>query len=189
MKKIILSGIVLLFICNTLFAQKSNVQFGLKAGVNFATLSDAANTNTDSRAGLHIGGLAHIHLSKSFAVQPEIVYSMQGAEYPNGTKSKLGYVNIPVLGQYMLGQGFRLQTGPQVGILASAEVENGSVEVDIDDTYKKADFGWTFGASYITDKGLGVDARYNLGITDISKNNTDLKNRVWQIGLFYQFRH
>ena len=33
---------------------------------------------------------------------------------------RLNYINVPVL-QYMFGDGFRLQTGPQLGILTNAK--------------------------------------------------------------------
>ncbi|MEO5564257.1 MAG: porin family protein [Chitinophagaceae bacterium] len=187
MKKIILSGIVLLLV-TTLFAQHSNVHFGIKAGANFASMKNG-EINTDSKAGLNVGGLAHIHLSKTFAIQPEVVFSMQGGTHENGDKNKFNYLNVPVLAQYMFGEGFRVQTGPQLGLLLSAKNEINGVEVDIDDLLKKSDFGWAFGASYITKQGIGIDGRYNLGITSISKNDFELKNRVWQVGLFYQFKH
>jgi hypothetical protein len=117
-----------------------------------------------------------------------VVYSTQGAEYNNG-KLKLNYINVPVLGQYMFGSGFRLQTGPQLGILASSEFESGNTETDVEN-YSKLDFSWSFGASYIGRMGVGIDARYNLGLTDVVKNNpNDFHNRVWQVGLFYQFLH
>jgi hypothetical protein len=189
MKRIILSAVVALAV-HTAIAQSSKVQFGIKAGVNLANFNEDATPNSDAKVGLNIGGLAHIHLSKQFAVQPEVVFSMQGAEFSNGTKSKVNYINIPVLGQYMFGEGFRVQTGPQLGILASAESKFNDVEVDSDDDYRKTDFAWTFGAGYLSKSGLGVDARYNLGISDITKTEaSDVKNRVWQLGLFYQFRH
>jgi hypothetical protein len=186
MKKIIASIIVLCF-TSALFAQHTEVQFGIKGGLNLANFNDADSRNTDAKTGFHIGGLAHIHLSKSFAVQPEIMFSAQGAEYANGMKSKLNYINIPVLAQYMFADGFRLQTGPQLGILTSAENKINNVEVDVDDATKKTDIAWSFGLSYITHMGIGFDGRYNLGLTDISKNDADLKNRVWQLGVFYQF--
>jgi hypothetical protein len=184
MKKIILSGLVLLAL-NTLYAQ-TEVHFGIKAGANFAHLSTDDDA-TDSKTGLHVGGLAHIHLSKQFAIQPELVFSMQGGESENGTKTKLNYINVPVLAQYMFGDGFRVQTGPQLGILTSAKNEIGDLEVDIDDAVKTVDFSWSFGAGYLSKIGLGIDGRYNLGISDISENDAELKNRVWQVGLFYQF--
>ena len=84
-----------------------------------------------------------------------------------------------------------MQTGPQVGILTSAKFENNSgVESSMKSIVKSSDFGWSFGAGYLTSSGLGVDARYNLGISNIRKpNDFEVNNRVWQLGLFYQFRH
>ena len=186
MKKILLLGVVL-FLVKATFAQRS-VNFGLKGGVNSANLKDDAN-NTNSRTAWHAGGLAHIHLSKNFAIQPEVVYSSQGAEYANDVNLKLSYVNIPVLAQYMFANGFRLQTGPQLGILAASEVKTGHAETDLEDGIKNLDVAWSFGTGYITKSGLGIDARYNLGLRDISDAHPDLKNRVWQVGLFYQFSH
>ena len=186
MKRIIISAVMLLLIKGA-FAQ--HVEYGIKGGVNFANLAnDAADDNADTKTGFHLGGLAHIHLTRSFAIQPEIMYSTQGAEYGND-KLKLNYINIPVLAQYMFGNGFRLQTGPQLGILTTSEWKSGNTETDVDN-FSNTDFSWSFGASYVGRKGVGIDARYNLGLTDVTKSNTtDFQNRVWQVGLFYQFRH
>ena len=171
-----------------LFAQSPNVQLGLKGGVNIASLNVENGVDFNSRASFYAGGLAHIHISPHFAVQPEIYYSGQGGK-DGGEIVRLGYLNVPVLMQYMAGNGFRLQTGPQLGILLSAEDELDNVTFDEKDNTKAVDFAWSFGASYkFPGCGLGVDARYNLGITNIregSSNNT--QNRVLALGLFYQF--
>jgi hypothetical protein len=91
----------------------------------------------------------------------------------------------------MFDNGFRLQTGPQLGLLASAKIKAGGTITDIRDGYTTGDFSWSFGAGYLTSSGLGVDLRYNVGINNI--NNTGsadkLQNRVFQAGLFYQFKH
>jgi hypothetical protein len=111
------------------------------------------------------------------------MYSGQGATY-SGDEIKLSYINVPVIGQYMFGEGFRIQTGPQFGFLVGAK----SGDNDVKDNFNGFDLSWSFGAGYITPSGFGVDARYNLGLTDISESNTNVKNSVWQLGLFYQFR-
>ena len=166
-------------------AQKRTAQLGIKAGLNIADFSDDIST-TDSRVGFHGGLLIHVHVQPKLAIQPEIVYSQQGAEFSGG-KLKLDYVNIPVLFQYLFSNGFRLQTGPQIGILANSEYKsNNGVEIDTDG-FKKTDAAWAFGFSYVSTSGLGVDARYNLGFSDITKDNPDVMNRVWQFGMFYQF--
>ena len=168
-------------------AQHTN--FGIKAGYNSSSVQISDGADYDSKSGLHIGGLAHIHISSHFAVQPELVYSCQGGESGN-TKLKLSYINVPVLAQYMVNDGFRLQTGPQVGFLVTAKQKIGNVEVDVDDTFNAVDFSWVFGAGYIFSSGLGIDVRYNLGLNNISDDSDfEAKNRVFQAGLFYQFKN
>jgi hypothetical protein len=167
----------------------AQTNFGIKAGYNSASVQVSDGADWDSKSGFHIGGLAHIHVASKFAVQPEVVFSTQGGERSN-SELKLNYVNVPVLAQYMVADGFRLQTGPQFGFLVSAEQEVGDLEIDIDDVYDAFDFSWSFGAGYLFDNGLGIDARYNLGLTNISDDSDfEAKNRVFQVGLFYQFRN
>jgi len=189
MKKIIGLMIIATGLVTSVAAQ--NTHFGLKAGLNLASLQNADGADYDSRAGLHVGGLAHIHVSTHFAVQPEVVFSMQGGDYdPANAKLKLNYINVPVLAQYMFNEGFRIQTGPQVGFLVSAKSKVGDVETDQKDNFNSVDFAWTVGAGYLFPQGIGIDARYNIGISDITENNTNkFTNRVFQVGLFYQFMH
>jgi hypothetical protein len=163
--------------------------FGLKAGVNLASLR-GENDNTDSKVGFHVGGLAHIHLSKRWALQPELLFSSQGGKTTVlNTKStlSLNYINLPVLVQFMFDNGFRLQAGPQLGFLVSAENKIGNVESDVKDNYKTLDFSIPIGLGYLTSSGFGVDARWVPGIIDIPEGEGKLKNNVFQFSLFYQF--
>jgi hypothetical protein len=179
--------IVLVLSTTFTFSQNRSAQLGLKAGVNIANFNDDVYTR-DARVGFHGGLLVHVHVKPKLAIQPEVVYSQQGAEVGNG-KQKLDYVNIPILIQYLFSNGFRLQTGPQIGILADAEFKNNDgVEFDNDHGFSKTDAAWVFGLSYISTSGLGVDARWNAGLSDITKGSGNVMNRVWQIGMFYQFR-
>lgn len=173
----------------------SQVQFGIKAGYNHANLKYENNSSvkTDPRSGYHAGFFTHIPVAGGFAIQPEVTYSLQGAEYeaPVLGKDKISYVNIPVLLQYQLKGGLRLQTGPQLGILTENEFEpaNGGANSEIPNV-NNLDFSWSAGLGYLSRIGLGVDLRYNHGISNIyesGNSNNEVKNRVLQIGLFYQF--
>jgi hypothetical protein len=189
MKRLFLAAVS---ICVWVAANAQHPHWGLKGGINLAKTEIRNSTDLDFKAGTHIGGLAHIHLSRHLALQPELMYSNQGGELELGNteyKSKLHYVNLPILLQYMTGSGFRIQTGPQVGVLLSAKDKVNDTETDADDNFESTDFSWSFGASYITKKGFGVDARYNHGISNISDApNNKFRNRVFQFGVFYQFR-
>lgn len=170
-----------------LHAQNPSVNFGIKGGLNVASLNVVNGVDFNSLASAHLGALAHIHVTSHFAVQPELFISGQGGKDGN-EKIKLIYMNIPLLLQYMTGNGFRLHTGPQLGVLLSAKDKIGSVETDIKNDFKSVDFSWVFGASYLfPGSGLGIDARYALGISNINEGNTTVQNRVFAIGLFYQF--
>jgi len=191
MKKLFISAVAVL---SYLGINAQSTAFGLKGGLNVATVH-VKNTsyNIDPRISAHVGGLAHIHLSKEFALQPELTFSGQGFKV-NGTGTdadqhyNLNYLNLPVMVQYMFHSGFRIETGPQLGAMLSAKYKIGSVETDVKDAYKTLDFDWGFGLGYLTHSGFGVDARYNLGIAKINDSESPkVTNNVFQAGVFYQF--
>jgi hypothetical protein len=190
MKKI---SLILLSFClgSTLWAQHTS--FGLKGGVNVATLkfANSDNNGIDSRIGLHVGGLAHIHLNPNWALQPEVVFSQEGAKIAvdNGeVTTKLDYVNIPVMLQYMFKGGFRLEAGPQLGLLVNSKYEDDDgIEGNADVDFKSTNVSLGLGLGYLSPTGLGFGARYNLGLSDISEAPSDRKGQNLQLSLFYQF--
>ena len=190
MKKIILICLPL-FMLTAVNAQK--LQLGLKAGVNFSNLR-TDNFDYDARVGVHGGLLAHIHLNRNWAIQPEILYSTEGAKY-NGPGNlvhdeHLDFIQIPVLAQYMFGPGFRVEAGPQLGFLINAKDDLAGRASDIDAYRKNVNFAFAIGAGYLSSIGLGVDARVNLGLSNLRENNgPSLHQNVFQLGIFYQLKH
>lgn len=171
-----------------------HVNIGVKGGLNLFNINNSNGVEYDTKAGIHLGLIGHIHLAKQVAFQPELVYSGQGAKYTSGgtvTNINLGYINIPLMVQYMFDNGFRLQAGPQIGILASAKSKSNNVNTDIKDNLKTADVAIGLGVGYVhPPTGFGVDARYNLGLSDINDNNSvKSTNRGFQLGVFYLFKH
>jgi hypothetical protein len=178
---------IVLLLSLSILVKAQDTHFGLKAGLNISSLDVKQGVDFDAKAGFHVGGLAHIHLTPHFAVQPELVYSQQGGK-DGSEKWKINYLNIPVMFQFMAGNGFRLQTGPQLGFAVAAKIKNGDVEIDNKDAVNTVDFSWGFGASYLCPAGFGVDARFNLGISNVNDADfPEVRNRVFQAGIFYQF--
>ena len=171
-------------------ANSQNTSFGIKAGYNSASVKVEGAPDWESRSGIHGGVFAHIHVSSHFAVQPELIYNRHlGGERVN-EKLKFSYLSLPVLAQYMINEGFRLQTGPQLGFLVSSTRTVGTNEVDVDPLVSAMDISWVFGAGYVFKSGFGIDARYNMGLNNISEeDNIKARNRVFQAGVFYQFHH
>ena len=173
---------------------KGHISIGIKGGVNLYNIHNDNNVTYDPKVGFNVGLLGHIHLSKQFALQPEIQYSLQGAKFDinnNTTKYNMNYINVPVLLQYMWDNGFRLQAGPQAGLLISAKSKTNDTSVDIKDNFKPIDLGVSFGAGYIhPSTGIGIDARYNLGLTNLNETGVvNSYNRGFQLSLFYIFSH
>jgi Outer membrane protein beta-barrel domain len=169
---------------------KGHVNLGIKGGINLYNVYNDDNTNYEQITGYYFGLLGHIHLSSQWAVQPELVYSRQGAKN-GGTNYNLDYINVPVLLQYMFDNGFRLQAGPQLGLLVSAKSEINNESTDVKDNFKPFELAFGLGASYVhPPTGFGVDARYNFGLNNINDSGTvNSYNRGLQVGVFYLFRH
>ena len=181
MKKISFLALILAT-STTLFAQ--NAKFGLKAGVNISDIDwKVANTEFDNRIGFHVGLLAHVHLSPHWGLQPEIQYSTEGVKQTvtSGEYTwKTDYVNIPVMLQYMFDNGFRLEAGPQLGLMVSND--------DNDDIFKSTNVGLGFGLNYLTYSGFGVGGRYILGLSKINEAAAaEAKSRNIQLSVFYMF--
>ncbi|HEX4373929.1 MAG TPA: porin family protein [Puia sp.] len=180
--------------------QAQSVNFGLKAGVNLANATGSDAEGSSMRVSFNAGALAQISLNDMLSVQPEVYYSDQGAKvkFDNGLggtvtgTQKLGYINVPVLVKYTTSSGFFVQTGPQIGFLLSAKASAAGQSSDEKSFFKSTDFSWAFGAGFLTSMNIGIDARYNLGLSNIENTGNSggtgtIKNGVIQIGVFYLF--
>jgi hypothetical protein len=180
--------IMSVFILFTAKAQEAHL--GFKGGLNISQLHFGdGDIPSDSKVGVHVGVFAHIHASKTWAIQPELLYSLEGAQKVgnSGTNYSLSYLNVPVLLQYMFSNGFRLEGGPQIGFLLSAKRKLGGVTFD-DKDFKTTAFSIPLGVGYLSSSGLGIDARYVFGVSDINdlQNGTTIQSNVFQLGIFYQ---
>jgi hypothetical protein len=187
MKKVFLNLVILIISAFSVHAQSA--QFGVKGGVNLATFSGKDADGATTLVGFHGGGLVSIPVSDNFHIQPEILYSTQGAKDPSASgEIDLSYITIPVLAKYTIFPGFSVEAGPQAGFLLSATAKAMGFSADIKSQIQSFDFSAVLGASYITSANVGFDARYNLGITSVAKDNSSkLYNDVIQLGVYYMF--
>lgn len=199
MKKLfLLFAIFALTSINQTFSQEVN--FGAKAGVNFADITGEEVDSFDGLTSFHLGFVAEILFSDAFAVQPELLYSRQGSDYKDSFESfsyegtvKVDYINIPVMAKYFVTEGFSIEAGPQIGFLMSAKDEYEDEEDDIKDYLKGTDFGVNFGLGYKLESGLNFGARYNIGLSDnldtdeFEADGAEYKNSVIQISVGYFF--
>lgn len=217
MKKLLFTITVSVFGLSLTNAQL-DISFGAKAGLNVSTIggdfgiSDIDNfTNTKSRVGFHVGGLAEVKLSEKFAVQPELLFSLQGSKieyrdpvFPEDNEdvtTTLSYINLPIMAKFFPIEGLSVEAGPQVGFLISDKTKSSIPDGVNDNTfsYKTFDFGLNIGAGYRMENGLLFQARYNFGLAKIDDtpdpisglgvfgNTFSRKNRNFQLSVGYFF--
>lgn len=166
-------------------------QLGLKGGVNISNFSGGDFQNLDKKAliGFHGGAFFSFLLGNNLAIQPEAIFSSQGAKLENaGQKEnfKVTYLNVPVLVKFRFNGGFYLEAGPQVGFKLNEDVPNNT----IDNFAKNLDLSIDAGLGFHSSSGLGIGARYSAGISKVgdfssSAIDPDFRNGVAQIFVFY----
>lgn len=164
--------------------------FGVKAGVNATNMS---NADLKTKLSFHVGMFSEWQLNEFVSLQPEVVYSRQGARdklTEDGkkvrTRLRMNYLNIPVLAKLYVLKHLSVDLGPQFGFVLDARYKQKdsikSLKTKLTN-YKNFDFSWAMGASFRIDS-YDISARYNIGLTNMF-TKSDSKNRVFQVSLGY----
>lgn len=181
-------------------------QFGLKAGVNFANVTNASSINSSSQSGFMIGAFLAPSSKGLLSSRTELVYSKQGYNFATSTKSgnvNLDYLLIPQLMGINLTKLLQLQVGFQIAFLLNATADSvnssgmSSPYGSVMDYYNKFDYGFALGAEVHPFKGLLVGARYNISLGKLYKDlgtgtppsftAQDAKNNVVQLFAGWRF--
>lgn len=184
---------IALLITLTIFGlTQANAQnFGFKGGYNYSSFNgDVAKDNTlKGLSGFYVGALLELPLGDVLSIQPEVIYSRQGAAWEQKNilgefkkDLKLDYLNIPVMAKVNLGPLF-LQGGVQFGFLVGKPevsytrgAQSSSHKLD-KDAYASFDFGVGAGLGVNLSQHFFVEARYTHSLTNaLDPNNNSLKN-------------
>ncbi len=211
MKTIFLSFFALLSF-GIINAQKT-VIFGAKSGINISVLTDDLS-RANGRIGFVLGGFVELRLLEKLSLQPEIVYSSQGAQYReysyygfaetyNNSRINLMYVVVPIMAKYYVVDGVSLEFGPQFNFLAGGKLNYDSytyaagIEVfsggskDVKEYFDPIDYGLNFGAGFEFKENYIFNMRYTLGLENVLSNpagyNFSSKNSVICFTVGYKF--
>lgn len=207
MKKVFFALAAVLMLSLTSQAQ---VKFGAKAGMN---LSRFTENFENMKPGFHAGVYAQINIAPMFSIQPEVLYSMQGATEETNTilgqtitaKGSVTSHNVivPVMLQFTPIKSLTIEAGPQfgfnLGMSLYSEVTmfgiiDDSFEEQVEfgeEDYKMFDFGLAAGLKYNVTSNINVYARYVFGLTPVFEYAEDYgdatKNQNLMIGLGFTF--
>lgn len=170
-----------------------------KVGLNIANYTNA--DGADPRIGLVVGAELESQITHRFSLSVGALYSMQGAKanvlsdgYNVKTTLKTDYINIPIMANVYVAQGFALKAGIQPGFNIksgySASAQGVSVSGSLSDlgvNVQTLDFAIPVGLSYEY-RNFVIDGRYNIGLTNVVKGDIDKsKNSVFQFTIGYKF--
>lgn len=184
-----------------LFAQKK-VSPGIRAGVNVTTLS---NIDADFKADFYAGGILSLNLGQRYTLQPELIYTRQGASNvtfvdeesgePTGQENvTIQYLSLGVINKFYFVDGFHGLIGPSLDM----KIGKNFPRIDFDDDeYGGVDLGISLGLGYTLPIGLTFEGRFKTGMLDAFNNDYFLGmfddpdeislNRVFQLGVSYSF--
>lgn len=149
------------------------------------------NIESNALVGFHVGGLMNFKIGQVFSIQPEVLFSSQGAKIKGNVGGdenvRVSYINVPVLAKLKSPGGFYVEAGPQVGFKAGEDFNENQT---IDNFAKNLDLSAAVGLGYHSSMGLGFGARYTAGLSkvgdfDRTDVDPDFKNSVLQFSVFY----
>ena len=194
-------------------AQNLQAQIGIKAGLNFANVTNASSINNSSRTGFHIGVFLAPPSMGVLGFRSEFLYSKQGYSYKDNTNTgnvNLDYLMFPNLMTINITKYFQIQLGGQMSILLNAKADStantggsSGPYSKVMDYYNRFDYGFAGGLEIHPVSGLLVGARVNVSLSNLYKNipsdvsnpgdspsfvpKVDVKNNVFQIFAGWRF--
>ena len=138
-----------------------------------------------TRVGFIAGVEGEYYIADWFGASLGLNYAQQGWKFED-TKTKLDYLNVPIVANFYVARGLALKTGAQFGFLLNSKVDG----VDRKDDCKKMNFSIPIGISYEI-SNIVLDIRYNIALTKVNKydgpNNEKSRSDMVQFTLGYKF--
>ena len=197
MKKIIVI-LVAIFATNAAIAQ---VNFGLKAGYNSATVNSSdAEITEDGKvlSGLNIGALMNVKLKGNLSFQTGLSIGRKGvsvAHEGHADKFKFTAADIPMNLVLNTKSGLFVGTGLNFGYNLSGKLdaeddpdENYSFEFGEGKNFLRSDLGLNFLAGYQTKSGLFLSANSLVGLKDLKPGPETWKNNLFSVSIGYMFK-
>lgn len=182
------------------FSFAQGLGIGIKAGYNFANVTNASSINNSSRAGYLFGIFLAPQTKGVITSRHEFIYSRQGYNFDNGTTTgnvNLDYIIIPQMLGINITKFVQLQLGMQLAYLINAKADSATQGGGMGSYpgalsyYNKFDYGFGAGVELHPVLGLLVGARYNISLNKIYKDvqtdqmpsfsSADAKNNVVQV--------
>ncbi|HCS36347.1 MAG TPA: hypothetical protein DIW48_06575 [Sphaerochaeta sp.] len=203
MKKHVMLALLILFLGSS-FVFAGALGAGVSAG---GSLSFVDSTSTDTEGtprygftGGVFGEFAFYSIENvvDFSAQPGVYYAMKGYNQtaPSEVEAVINYIEIPVLLKASVPLNLPVQpyilVGPALSVKLNSEWTPNALEgaSELNEELTLLDYGIVMGAGVDLDMGISIDARFNLGLSQITKGSTyletqEMKNRYVSLMVSY----
>lgn len=194
MKKINLVFLFVLFLGTAVFAQ--NTSIGLRAGLNIANISHSGGSaNHKSLIGANFGAFINRSIHPNWGITGELNFTMRGWQdevLGKDLNTRINYLEVPIyINYFFLKQDSKIRPKLFAGGYGSYLMTASFDGVDTKQFYENIDYGLLLGGGLHYSLGGGTwlifDVRYGLGLADITKATSDIKNRNLSFNIGYSF--
>jgi hypothetical protein len=195
MKKLLLLAIVLLSSAGIMAQEREGtLTVQPRVGMNLSSMTDY----NKMKFGYNFGMEMEYQITDIFSLSAALMYSDQGAkDDETGTDEILDidYVNVPIMLNCYVVPGLAVKAGVQPAFRTKTTVKYDGMKMDVDWLLKqygtdtemsKFMLSVPVGLSYEYNHFV-LDARYNIGVTDLFKGEGIMRNNVIQLTLGYKF--
>ncbi len=209
-----LTGCACMFTANRTADEEEfcNFFWGIDAGASSSNIrekSEYSGINDGSALlGPQVGVTVFSPINERLSMEGGLRYAGKGTKtsfdgsdgeenYSYSDKTRLNYLDVPLLARYQVGQGgFSVYAGVQPSLLLSAKRKSEgsgteSQTTDVKDSYKSLDMAGSVGVGYAFGNGLRLNAGYDHGFANIANNDAfgaaKIRNRSFKLTLGYRF--
>ncbi|MFS4416812.1 outer membrane beta-barrel protein [Maribacter sp. 2307ULW6-5] len=186
-------------LCVSTAMGQSLPKFGLSGGllntnadINVSALGfNLANIDAVNKTGFYVGVAADIAATDALHIQPELLY---------GSAGDLGFVYLPVMLKYFLGDNFFLQAGPQLNFSTNLnDIKRAIRDIqgvvggngDVDDVLRSTAVDLAVGLGYKVTSNISLQGRYAFALSDRYNGplggSLNVRNATLQLGVLYFF--
>lgn len=184
---------ILFFVLTFAFTTSINAQdvkYGFRLGFSITTFEgeDSGGKNTNFRNGFSLGAFTSLPISSAIRFEPGVDFATKGAKTNlDNVKSLVrnGYLDIPLLFDFQLGERFSIIGGPQPSFLLSSAMifGEGDTKITIKGAEAKAlwkdtDIAGVLGLGYRTSNTFQVQLIYEHGFANVSEISNSVYNRA-----------
>lgn len=164
---------------------------GVKGGWNISKLT---HVGADMRPGYYVGAFAEYRYAfRLLGIQPEVLYSRQGADLGDRQWVKSSYLAVPVLLKIHPSNRFSFDVGPQFGFAlrykACYDPGDGTLVTRRlpKEDFNTFDVSLALGLSWLLSPSIEFSARYDVGLTNTDggvgrSDGEAVRNGVLRIG-------